>query len=604
MLALDREKELFTLRKTQAAEDLNHKRKELTLERNILIGKRQDIMLEAFRKRSDLMSERKLEEQKVLDRKAEIVAEKVVLADQKNLAIMQAEVNHANRMAQLKLLDDQITFLETRTDLDQEFVKSLGKFLIGMAYTVKELDRLAGGSGNLTAEKALEQGENLAVGMHTQLVDNIATLRRGHDEQEKLSWRALYRDTAIAIEKEQMAKAGLASEGRRLNSVEAEKKKQHRFVLNRIYNRAVIEANAAQKEINIVKNKIDNLDITDEKNRNIFARELVELREKRENAEEIIRLARQNARVAKDLFFQIGESITSLLKDKVGQGIRDLNTAFIEGTLTMDNFKQGLKDFAVGILQGIQETILEKAIIEPIQGLIGEVMGDLFNIDADKKPTFTAGSQNVHVTNLGAAGINGASPRTGDPTASLEDSTNEAKGMFDLAGKDIVNLGATAVATFGATLAATGDFKKSMIATFLAMFLQIAAQKAAAAIGSFFSSGGSVRKLAAGGSIQKFAAGGVMHRDSVPALLEPGEFVIRKPMAKAIGGPALQQMNAHGTMPAGNVEVNMINKGTPQSAQVEQKPQIDGKGIVIEIVLNDLKNNGPIKQAMRGGGSR
>ena len=95
-----------------------------------------------------------------------------------------------------------------------------------------------------------------------------------------------------------------------------------------------------------------------------------------------------------------------------------------------------------------------------------------------------------------------------------------------------------------------------------------------------------------------------MHRDRVPALLEPGEFVIRKPMAKAIGGPALQQMNATGQMPAGNVEVNMINKGTPQSAQVEQKPQIDGKGIVIEIVLNDLKNNGPIKQAMRGGGSR
>jgi hypothetical protein len=110
--------------------------------------------------------------------------------------------------------------------------------------------------------------------------------------------------------------------------------------------------------------------------------------------------------------------------------------------------------------------------------------------------------------------------------------------------------------------------------------------------------------FASGGSVRKFAAGGVMQRDSVPALLEPGEFVIRKPMAKAIGGPALERMNATGQMPTGKVEVNMINKGTPQTAQVEQKPQVDGKGIVIDIVLKDLQNNGPIKQAIRGGGRR
>jgi hypothetical protein len=63
-------------------------------------------------------------------------------------------------------------------------------------------------------------------------------------------------------------------------------------------------------------------------------------------------------------------------------------------------------------------------------------------------------------------------------------------------------------------------------------------------------------------------------------------------------------MNGTGQMPTGNIEVNMVNKGTPKDAQVEQKPQVDGKGLVIDIVLKDLQNNGPIKQAIRGGGRR
>jgi hypothetical protein len=172
-----------------------------------------------------------------------------------------------------------------------------------------------------------------------------------------------------------------------------------------------------------------------------------------------------------------------------------------------------------------------------------------------------------------------------------------------MAGKDIAAAGVTAVATFGAVYAATGDWKKSMIATFLQMFMQIAMMQAMAAMGGK-ASGGAVG-FAGATTIQRFAAGGgALYRDRVPALLEPGEFVIRKPMAKAIGGPALQRMNATGQMPTGNIDVNMVNKGTPKDAQVEQKPQVDGKGLVIDIVLKDLQNNGPIKQAIRGGGRR
>ena len=164
-----------------------------------------------------------------------------------------------------------------------------------------------------------------------------------------------------------------------------------------------------------------------------------------------------------------------------------------------------------------------------------------------------------------------------------------------------------AVGTFAAVFAATGDFKKSMIATFLAMFLKIMIDSLMAKMFVVGAGGGYVGR---GSAVQRFAAGGLTTasaptaaRDRVPALLEPGEFVIRKPMAKAIGGAALQRMNAHGQTPPGNVAVNVTNKGTPQQVQ-SATPRIDVKGMVVDIVMKDLSNNGPIKQGLRGGGSR
>ena len=95
-------------------------------------------------------------------------------------------------------------------------------------------------------------------------------------------------------------------------------------------------------------------------------------------------------------------------------------------------------------------------------------------------------------------------------------------------------------------------------------------------------------------------ASGGMLRDRVPALLEPGEFVIRKPMAKAIGGPALNAMNATGSMP-GNVSINIQNDGTPKDAEAS-RPRFDGEKFVVDIVMRDLRNNGPIRKSLRAGG--
>ena len=105
---------------------------------------------------------------------------------------------------------------------------------------------------------------------------------------------------------------------------------------------------------------------------------------------------------------------------------------------------------------------------------------------------------------------------------------------------------------------------------------------------AFFASGGPV----------KLAAGGMM-RDRVPALLEPGEFVMKRSSARSIGAGNLNAMNATGQM-GGNVSVNIVNQGTPQEATQQSQPRFDGEKFVIDIVTRDLRNNGPIRKSLRG----
>ena len=102
---------------------------------------------------------------------------------------------------------------------------------------------------------------------------------------------------------------------------------------------------------------------------------------------------------------------------------------------------------------------------------------------------------------------------------------------------------------------------------------------------------------ASGGMITRMASGGMM-RDRVPALLEPGEFVIRRPAAKAIGGAALGAMNATGKAPS--IAVNVNNQGTPKNVAVAP-PKMNGDKIILDIITRDLRNNGAIKKTLRRG---
>jgi hypothetical protein len=123
--------------------------------------------------------------------------------------------------------------------------------------------------------------------------------------------------------------------------------------------------------------------------------------------------------------------------------------------------------------------------------------------------------------------------------------------------------------------------------------------------GIFGGLGGGVG-LAQGGMVH-LAQGGAaisasLSRDRVPAMLEPGEFVLRKQSARKIGMPALQAMNATGTAGGtGNVSINVTNEGSPKQADASP-PRFDGEKYVVDVIMRDISNNGPIRRSLRGRG--
>ena len=94
----------------------------------------------------------------------------------------------------------------------------------------------------------------------------------------------------------------------------------------------------------------------------------------------------------------------------------------------------------------------------------------------------------------------------------------------------------------------------------------LAAFKFARGLGGFAASAGSALKGLGknqGGVIQKFARGGFVpgtgNRDTVPAMLTPGEFVIKKSSAKKLGAGTLQAMNENRFALGGTVGAIALN---------------------------------------------
>ncbi len=104
--------------------------------------------------------------------------------------------------------------------------------------------------------------------------------------------------------------------------------------------------------------------------------------------------------------------------------------------------------------------------------------------------------------------------------------------------------------------------------------------------------------------VDSFANGGMVSgpgtgvSDSIMAMLSDGEYVIRKSSVDKVGRNALDYMNSTGNVP-GNVEINITNNGKP--VDVDGEPTLttrDGK-VVVDVVLKDLRTNGPIAKSVK-----
>lgn len=318
-------------------------------------------------------------------------------------------------------------------------------------------------------------------------------------------------------------------------------------------------------------------------------------------------------RDADNVLLQVAKDVATSLSEGVAQGLRDLNQAAIEGTLTMENFKEGLKNMFVGVLGDIQQKIFERTIVKPVENFINESVLSAFGFAPERKleNALTMSGNAVNVVLLGGEG-------TDNLLSSVTESAEEGAGALkklnkevtETPFKDFLDKAGDGLSSFGDHLLGAGkgllNFGKGLLGSFGGggadgTGLLGLAGGAVRGIGGWFSDifGSGTASVVASGGLVHLARGGHV-RDRIPAMLEPGEFVIRKPMAKAIGGPALNAMNAHGAVAnSPNVVVNMNNEGTAQEVG-GTNVSVTPEAIIVDIVTRDLKNNGPIRQGIRG----
>jgi hypothetical protein len=89
-------------------------------------------------------------------------------------------------------------------------------------------------------------------------------------------------------------------------------------------------------------------------------------------------------------------------------------------------------------------------------------------------------------------------------------------------------------------------------------------------------------------------------RDKTQALLEPGEFVLRKQAVDAMGLDNAIRLNSSGNVDSDiDIEVNIVNNGRPIETVTETQTRRENNKIIVDVVLDDIRTNGPITRQLR-----
>ena len=280
-----------------------------------------------------------------------------------------------------------------------------------------------------------------------------------------------------------------------------------------------------------------------------------------------------------------------------------------------------------GIVKNIRNDVLQQTLIKPLQSGATDMLAGVFGLSMDKGidsvvlkdgkvPVTMGGGEEDPITKVkediktkGMGFFEGFKQKASEVFTSMRTSLGDfgSKAMETFRG-----LGTGLKDLFtgeGGILSGLGGIFKGLMGSEGGggLFSSITSMLGMGVGGGGFNFGsllGMPAPMATGGlvGVRNMAAGGQVNalRDRVPAMLEPGEFVMRKPAVKSIGAGNLGQMNATGGS-MGNVQFNIVNEGEPKEAEQQGQPKFEADKIVIDVVMKDLQSNGPIRQAMRNG---
>lgn len=541
---------------------------------------------------------RKAEEKSQLET---IKAAKANIRDQKEIALLQAKQQRDARNAQLNLLLLQAKLQKQKIENDLLILKGQEKIVkqqaenVGRTFSGLDLD--------------------ISGGIDTQLksiTDNIAAINNQFSISEDIFGQSVRKAELNATKginaettKENILKKAITANGK-LDILQDDlfKKRLEQLITER---NAIIAATKAALATGKIQSKeglatanirLAILSAEKEALMKIF--------------EEVINKGEAELSYAQTVKKAI-ESSKTIVANELSAAFSSLNDALIEGTLNAKNFRDGITDFVGGTLKKVQQDFFKRTVADPAAEFLTDSLFTGLGLQTEKKGadalTYTGNSANVNVTNVGE-GKTIADTVNKDSDSVFNKIGNKLKEFGTSASNTFNDLGRGLSDTFSAIISKLGSLGSSLGAKTGGLFDSILSGASnlfgggpgagMSAVTPFTTLGG-VGVGASGGVVpfsayQRLASGG-MARDRVPALLEPGEFVLKRSAARNIGNSNLQAMNAGG-MP--NIKVQVKNEGTPQEATTAT-PRMDVDAIVIDIVTRDLRNNGPIRKSMRGG---